>query len=146
MIKHISDKPAALAGRIQDHLKALEVLHSELCSNLQVVLSETLERDVMVVVSSVQQRTLEEYVESLPTPSCTYQFLMSPLPSRVILDLGPALSCAVIDHATGLEGSDKGGPRPLTLASRKPGKHNQGATIPSSNFGGLLRSPYQRRN
>ena len=104
------------AVKVQNYLQALETLHDGLSSRLQIVLSETMERTVDVAIKSVEQKSFAEFIGLLSAPSCAYKFNMKPLQGAVILDLDMSLACALIDHVSGMEGSDQGGLRALALA------------------------------
>lgn len=106
-------KPAGKPGKVKtydfrrpdrfskDHIRTLEMVHDSFARFLQASLSTYLRSIVEAKVSSVKQLTYEEYIQSLPNPTCINEFTMEPLKGYAILDLNAELIFAMIDRVLG---------------------------------------------
>lgn len=99
----------------KEQMRAMHSLHETIARNFGAVVSGMLRTMLEVKLLSVDQMTYSEFVFSLDNPSCFNVLKADPLEGNWILDISPALSCAVIDRMLGGD-PEPGTPirRPLT--------------------------------
>jgi flagellar motor switch protein FliM len=81
----------------KDHINTLKIIHEELASKLADFFSGYLKCKVSVKLSSVDQLTYEEFVRSVPTPSCLSIISFHPLKGSAIIETDPAIYTMMLD-------------------------------------------------
>jgi flagellar motor switch protein FliM len=92
----------------REHARALEVAYDTFARQWSTLLSSTLRVLVSVEPVRVEQRTYDEYVSGLPSPTTMAMFSPEPFPGVGILQWPLDLSMVCIDHMLG----GPGGPQP----------------------------------
>lgn len=99
----------------RDQLRAIETLHEVFCRNVQAVISGWLRTILDIRVSSVDQLTYAEFINSLPNPTCFNVLSCEPLEGNFILEVNPVVAFMVIERLLGsAKGSTSLPERPLT--------------------------------
>jgi flagellar motor switch protein FliM len=92
----------------REHARALEVAYDTFARQWATLLSSSLRVLVSVEPVRVEQRTYDEYVTALPTPTTMAMFAPDPFPGAGVLQWPLELSLACVDHVLG----GAGGPQP----------------------------------
>lgn len=98
----------------REHVRALQIVHEAFARQLATLLSTTLRTVVQVAVASVEQRTSDEYVRTLPNPTALAVLDLEPLPASGLLHVPLPLAMTFIDRTLGGDGSGSHPRRGLT--------------------------------
>jgi len=98
----------------RDHIRAFQIVHETFARQLSTVFATTLRAVAHVSLTSVEQRTYDEYVRSLPNPSYLTIISLNPLPGAAVLQLPLPIAFASIDRLLGGGGDALSPKRPLT--------------------------------
>jgi flagellar motor switch protein FliM len=90
----------------KEQIRSISIIHETFARELSAALTNYLIKDVHVRVASVDQLTYEEFIHAVPTPT-TLVILNSELKGRVILEIDPAISHAIINRLFGGNGEVK---------------------------------------
>ncbi|MGQ0628409.1 MAG: flagellar motor switch protein FliM, partial [Phycisphaerales bacterium] len=100
----------------KDQMRSLQTLHESFARNFGASLSGFLRTIVEVKVSSCEQMTYGEFINSLPNPTSFNLIDAKPLEGQVCLELSPLIIYPIIDRLLGGTNRDLFIPqRPLTL-------------------------------
>jgi len=102
----------------KEHLRALQTVHEQFARGLGSALSSYLRLNVRVQLTTVEQATLDEYVEQLPNPTVIYILRLPPLDGPVVLELNLAPTLAALDRLCGGPGTLARQDRELTEIER----------------------------
>ncbi len=86
----------AFSGRVREHLEAIRTLHEKLVPPLTALLSEPLNTEVKVEITSVNHTIAVEAIQHFTNPCCTYSFAPESGQKRIILDVGMELAGALV--------------------------------------------------
>jgi len=98
----------------KEQLRSLEILHEAFARNLSVSLSGYLRALTEVNLISVDQMTYNEFLLSLPNPTCFNIFSISPLEGNIVIEFNPTVAFPVLDRLLGGSGKTLGETRALT--------------------------------
>jgi flagellar motor switch protein FliM len=98
----------------RDHIRAFQIVHETFARQLSTVFATTLRAVAHVSLTSVEQRTYDEYVRSLPNPSYLTIVSLNPLPGAAVLQLPLPIAFTAIDRLLGGGGDAVSPKRPLT--------------------------------
>lgn len=93
------------AHNVQQRLQGIETLHGELATGLETVIAQTLDQQTSVRILSVEQTTVNTFVDALTSPSLSLHFRLEPSGGRVVFDLPPELALAVEEKVIGFGGA-----------------------------------------
>jgi flagellar motor switch protein FliM len=85
----------------KDHIRTLEMVHESFARFVQASLSTYLRSVVDAKVTSVQQMTYEEFINTLSNPTSINVFTMEPLKGNAILEISGELMFTMIDRVLG---------------------------------------------
>jgi len=88
----------------KDHIDTLTIIHKELAVKLTDFFSGYLESVVSIKVASVDPLTYEEFVRSVPTPTCLSIINLHPLEGSAIFEIDPAVYCMILNILFGGNG------------------------------------------
>ncbi len=88
----------------REHARALEVAYDTFARQWSTLLSSSLRVLVSVEPVRVEQRTYDEYVTSLPSPTTMAMFAPDPFPGAGVLEWPVELSMVCVDHLLGGRG------------------------------------------
>lgn len=89
----------------REHTRTLHQMHEQFARSNTTSLSAQLRILVNFHVTSVDQLTYEEFIRSIPSPSCLGIIMMEPLKGNAILEIDPAVTFTMIDRLFGGAGS-----------------------------------------
>lgn len=89
----------------KEHLRALQAVHEQFARGLSSTLSSYLRLNVRVQLTTIEQATLDEYVEQLPNPTVIYILRLAPLEGPIVLELNLAPTLAALDRLCGGPGA-----------------------------------------
>lgn len=89
----------------RDHIRTLNNIHEQFARLNTTSMSAQLRTLVNYHVASVDQMTYEEFIRSIPSPSCMAIIMMDPLKGNAILEIDPAITFTIIDRLFGGAGS-----------------------------------------
>lgn len=98
----------------RDHVRALQLVHETFARQFSTILSSTLRALAPITISSIEQRTYDEYVSPLPTPTYMAILNVDPLPGQGIFHLPQAAAMEIIDRLLGGQGNGTHPNRPMT--------------------------------
>lgn len=98
----------------KEQLRSLEIMHEAFARNLSVSLSGYLRALTEVNLVSVDQMTYNEFLLSLPNPTCFNIFSISPLEGNIVIEFNPTVAFPVLDRLLGGSGKTLGESRALT--------------------------------
>lgn len=88
----------------KDQTRSLHMLHEHFARLFSTSLSTYLRTIIEVKLVSVDQLSYDEFIRSIPNPTCVNLFQMSPLEGNALLEISPTLSFAIIDRLMGGRG------------------------------------------
>lgn len=88
----------------KDQARSLHMLHEHFSRLFSTSLSTYLRTIIEVKLVSVDQLSYDEFIRSIPNPTCVNLFQMRPLEGNALLELSPTLSFAIIDRLMGGRG------------------------------------------
>ncbi len=98
----------------KEQLRSLELMHETFARNLTVSLSGYLRALCEINLVNVDQMTYNEFLLSLPNPTCFNIFSISPLEGNIVIEFNPTIAFPVLDRLLGGSGKVLGEPRALT--------------------------------
>ena len=98
----------------KDQIRTLFMLHESFSRLLNTYLSASLRTMIDIDVSSVEQVTYQEFVQSMANPSVIGILALPPLKGKIIIEINPDIAFAYIDRIFGGEGRPVGKTRVLT--------------------------------
>jgi flagellar motor switch protein FliM len=98
----------------REHVRRLEFAVETFTRQLATQLTTRLRSNVQVTTEGVEQRTYDEYVAALPTPTVLVTFESAGLGGPGLVQLAPATALACVDRLLGGPGSPNQPTRPLT--------------------------------
>jgi flagellar motor switch protein FliM len=96
-----------------DQIRSLEMLHEVLARKFGAELCAFLRTIVDVKMASVEQLTYQEFIMSLPNPTCFNLMSCKPLDGQMVLELNPSIVFPIIDKQLG------GGSGEVTIPERE---------------------------
>ncbi len=84
-----------------DQIRSMEMLHEVLARKLGASLSAYLRTIVDVKMASVEQLTYQEFIMSLPNPTCFNLMTCEPLENQMVLEINPSIVFPIIDKLLG---------------------------------------------
>ncbi len=103
----------------RDHQRTLNNMHEQFARLSTTSMSAQLRTLVNFHVASVDQLTYEEFIRSIPSPSCMAIIMMDPLKGNAILEIDPAITFTIIDRLFGGGGASTKINRELTEIEAK---------------------------
>lgn len=98
----------------KDQTRALQMLHEHFARLFSTSLSAFLRSLVDVALVSVDQLSYDEFIRSVPNPTCINIINARPLSGQAIIEISPALSFAIVDRLMGGRGQEFSKNRELT--------------------------------
>jgi flagellar motor switch protein FliM len=90
----------------KSQLRAIHVLHEAFARNLAASLSAYLRSYLTVNLSSVEQLSYGEFLEGLPSPSCTVSMSLRPYDGNALIDISPSLVFPILEIILGGKGEN----------------------------------------
>ncbi len=84
-----------------DQIRSIEMMHEVLARKLGASLSAYLRTIVEVKMASVEQLTYQEFLMSLPNPTCFNLLKCDPLDGSMVLELNPSIVFPILDKLLG---------------------------------------------
>lgn len=84
-----------------DQIRSMEMLHEVLARKLGASLSSYLRTIVDVKLASVEQLTYQEFIMSLPNPTCFNLLACDPLDGQMVLEINPSIVYPILDKLLG---------------------------------------------
>ncbi|MDR1612056.1 MAG: flagellar motor switch protein FliM [Planctomycetota bacterium] len=84
-----------------DQIRSIEMMHEVLARNLGASLSAYLRTIVEVKLASVEQLTYQEFLMSLPNPTCFNLLKCEPLDGSIVLEINPSIVFPILDKLLG---------------------------------------------
>ncbi len=84
-----------------DQIRSMEMLHEVLARKLGASLSSYLRTIVDVKLASVEQLTYQEFIMSLPNPTCFNLLSCDPLDGSMVLEINPSIVYPILDKLLG---------------------------------------------
>jgi flagellar motor switch protein FliM len=88
----------------KDQTRSLQMLHEHFSRLTSTSLSTYLRTITEVKLVSVDQLSYDEFIRSIPNPTCISLFQMPPLEGNALLEISPSLAFAIIDRLMGGKG------------------------------------------
>ncbi|MGD9573610.1 MAG: flagellar motor switch protein FliM [Thermoleophilia bacterium] len=98
----------------KDQLRTIELMHDAFCRTAGTQLSGALRTLVELEVTTADQVTYGEFVNSIPTPSLLSIVTMEPLEGNAVIELNLPIAFSIIDRLVGGPGTHRPRPRELT--------------------------------
>ncbi|MHC4870743.1 MAG: flagellar motor switch protein FliM [Planctomycetota bacterium] len=89
-----------------DQIRSMEMQHEVLARKLAASLSAYLRTIIDVRMASVEQLTYQEFIMSLPNPTCFNLMSCNPLDGQMVLEVNPSIVFPIIDKLLGGGSSD----------------------------------------
>ncbi|MDR2392274.1 MAG: flagellar motor switch protein FliM, partial [Planctomycetota bacterium] len=84
-----------------DQIRSIQMMHELLARKLQASLSAYLRTIVDVKLSTVEQLTYNEFLMSLPNPTCFNLLRCDPLDGSMVLEINPSIVYPILDKLLG---------------------------------------------
>jgi len=88
----------------KEQIRTISMMHETFARLCTTSLSAQLRNIAHIHVASVDQLTYEEFIRSIPTPTCLAIINMDPLRGNAILEIDPAITFSIIELLLGGEG------------------------------------------
>lgn len=98
----------------KDQVRTLHSLHEHFARLFSTSLSAFLRSIVEVKLVSVDQLSYDEFIRSMPNPTCICTINMKPLQGEALMELSPGLSFSIVDRLMGGAGHEFKRNRELT--------------------------------
>lgn len=98
----------------KEQIRTIYMLHETFGRLWSSTLSGILRNYVSLSVSSVDQVTYQEFIQSIPNPTITATFSMSPLEGKALIEFSPTIGFPIIDRLLGGAGRSNLQARELT--------------------------------
>ncbi len=96
-----------------DQIRSMEMMHEVLARKLGASLSSYLRTIIEVKLASVEQLTYQEFIMSLPNPTCFNLLTCEPLDGSLVLEINPSIVFPILDKLLG------GGNTAVTIPERE---------------------------
>jgi flagellar motor switch protein FliM len=104
----------------KDQLRALEAMHEGFARNMGAGLSGMLRHIIEIQVASIEQLTFNEFIRSLPNPTCFNLLEADGLTGQLCLEISPLIIYPIIDRLLGGTTNEMFVPqRPLTAIEQR---------------------------
>jgi flagellar motor switch protein FliM len=104
----------------KDQLRALEAMHEGFARNMGASLSGLLRHIIEIQVASIEQLTFNEFIRSLPNPTCFNLLEADGLSGQLCLEISPLIIYPIIDRLLGGNTNEMFVPqRPLTAIEQR---------------------------
>lgn len=122
----IREEPGASAPKVKpydflrpskfskEQIRTIYMLHETYGRLWSSTLSGVLRNFVSISVSSVDQVTYQEFMQSIPNPTITATFTVAPLEGKALMEFSPTIGFPIIDRLLGGSGHSKIVSRELT--------------------------------
>ena len=90
----------------QDQIRSIEMMHEVLARKLSSSLSGYLRTIVDVKLASTDQFTYQEFLMSIPNPTCFNVLLCDPLDGQMVLEINPSIVFPILDKILGGNAAD----------------------------------------
>lgn len=84
-----------------DQIRSMEMMHETLARKLGASLSSYLRTIVEVKLASVEQLTYQEFIMSLPNPTCFNLLSCKPLDGLMVMEINPSIVFPILDKLLG---------------------------------------------
>ncbi len=98
----------------RDHARALQLVHETFARQFSTILSSTLRTLAPVTVQAIEQRTYDEYVSPMPSPTFMAILAVDPLPGSGVLHLPLGAAMELVDRLLGGPGGGAHPDRSMT--------------------------------
>jgi flagellar motor switch protein FliM len=98
----------------KEQIRTIYMLHETFGRLWSSTLSGVLRNYVSLSVSSVDQVTYQEFIQSIPNPTITAMFTLSPLEGKALMEFSPTIGFPIIDRLLGGTGRSNLQARELT--------------------------------
>jgi flagellar motor switch protein FliM len=98
----------------KEQIRTIYMLHETFGRLWSSTLSGVLRNYVSLSVSSVDQVTYQEFIQSIPNPTITATFTLSPLEGKALIEFSPTIGFPIIDRLLGGQGRSNLQARELT--------------------------------
>jgi flagellar motor switch protein FliM len=98
----------------KEQIRTIYMLHETYGRLWSSTLSGVLRNFVSISVSSVDQVTYQEFMQSIPNPTITATFSLAPLEGKAMMEFSPTIGFPIIDRLLGGSGQSKVVARELT--------------------------------
>lgn len=98
----------------RDHLRNLQIIFETFARQCSTVMSSSLRAIAHFSLTSVEQRSYDEYVQETPDPTHLSVLSMAPLPGASLLQVPLEVAFVAVDLMLGGDGRREPDPRPLT--------------------------------
>jgi flagellar motor switch protein FliM len=88
----------------KDQTRSLQMIHEHFARLFSTSLSTYLRSITEVHLVSVDQLSYDEFIRSIPNPTCVNLFEMDPLEGNALLEISPSLAFSIIDRLMGGKG------------------------------------------
>ena len=102
----------------KDQIRTLQMMHESFARLTTTALSANLRTLASVHVASVDQLTYEEFIRSIPSPTCLAHINMDPLKGNAVMEIDPSITFTIIDRLFGGPGEMQKMNRELTEIER----------------------------
>jgi flagellar motor switch protein FliM len=85
----------------KDQLRTLQMMHETFARSTTSTLSAYLRQISIVHVASVDQLTYDEFIRSIPSPTCLSIINMDPLKGQAVMEIDPTITFTIIDRVFG---------------------------------------------
>ncbi|MEP0847684.1 MAG: flagellar motor switch protein FliM [Phycisphaerae bacterium] len=85
----------------KDQIRALSAIHEVFARNFGATLSGLLRTITEVRVVGVEQLTYNEYIHTLPNPTCFLVLQAPPLEGQMCMEISPLIVCSILDRLLG---------------------------------------------
>jgi len=89
----------------KDQIDTLTIIHNEAAKRLTDFLSDYLKSKVLIQVASVDQLTYEEFIRSIPTPTCFSIINIPPLEGNAVIEIVPGIYSPFLNILFGGDGN-----------------------------------------
>ncbi len=91
----------------KEQIRTIYMLHETFGRLWSSTLSGVLRNFVSISVSSVDQVTYQEFMQSIPNPTITATFTLAPLEGKALMEFSPTIGFPIIDRLLGGSGHSK---------------------------------------
>ena len=103
----------------KEQIRTIYMLHETFGRLWSSTLSGVLRNYVSLSVSSVDQVTYQEFIQSIPNPTITATFTISPLEGKGLIEFSPTIGFPIIDRLLGGQGQSNLQARELTEIEKR---------------------------
>lgn len=85
----------------KDHIRTIQMMHETFARLTSVMLSAKIRAAAGIHVASVDQLTYEEFIRSVPNPTCMAIMNVKPLAVPIVMEIDPSITFTIIDKLAG---------------------------------------------